>query len=84
MAASRWRTFTFPTPGPRRGITSGGLIQEPFLRLLHGETRSPEGTVRIATDHADYFAWMREHIAKVPAMFEVHPWDQPDGSDIAG
>lgn len=33
--------------------------------------------VRIATDHADYFAWMEEHAAKVDDIFERLPYEPP-------
>ena len=66
----------FPDPWPKKRHHKRRLIQEPFLRELH-RILEPQGLVRIATDHEDYFAWMREHIARVPELFAQLPFDRP-------
>ncbi len=66
----------FPDPWPKKRHHKRRLIQAPFLHQLH-RTLVPGGLVRLATDHADYFAWMQEHIAQVPDLFETLPFDRP-------
>ncbi len=59
----------FPDPWPKSRHNKRRLVQAPFLRLLH-RLLEPGGTVRLATDHLDYFAWMEDHVAQVADHFE--------------
>jgi tRNA G46 methylase TrmB len=45
-------------------------------RELH-RVLEPSGLLRIATDHADYFAWMREHLAPAASLYEELPFESP-------
>jgi tRNA (guanine-N7-)-methyltransferase len=69
----------FPDPWPKARHHKRRLIQEPFLRELHRVLQTG-GMVRIATDHSDYFAWMQEHAAKVPELFEQVAFESPDSA----
>lgn len=63
----------FPDPWPKARHHKRRLIQEPFLRTVHRITR--EGSLlRIVTDHADYFAWIQDHLRSVADLFEAQPW----------
>jgi tRNA (guanine-N7-)-methyltransferase len=66
----------FPDPWPKARHHKRRLIQAPFLRELH-RVLTPDGCVRLATDHSDYFTWMQEHAAMVPELFEPVPFDSP-------
>jgi tRNA (guanine-N7-)-methyltransferase len=66
----------FPDPWPKKRHHKRRLIQAPFLRELH-RVLQPQGQVRIATDHSEYFAWMNEHIALVGDLFAVLPFESP-------
>jgi tRNA (guanine-N7-)-methyltransferase len=70
----------FPDPWPKKRHHKRRLVQAPFLRELHRVLES-DGRVRLATDHADYFAWMQEHAAAVNALFESLPFDSPASAD---
>jgi tRNA (guanine-N7-)-methyltransferase len=69
----------FPDPWPKARHHKRRLIQEPTLRLFH-RALEPAGRVRLVTDHADYFQWMLEHIAKVPDLFEQAGFDAPESA----
>lgn len=66
----------FPDPWPKSRHNKRRLIQEPFLRDLH-RVLAPGGSVRIATDHGDYFAWMNEHADRVAELFAKLPFESP-------
>jgi tRNA (guanine-N7-)-methyltransferase len=66
----------FPDPWPKARHHKRRLIQAPFLGELH-RVLQREGLVRIATDHTDYFAWMGDHAAQVPQLFERLPFESP-------
>lgn len=72
----------FPDPWPKKRHHKRRLIQEPFLRLLHRKLQ-PGGQARIATDHAEYFQWMREHLARVTDLFTCRQWEQA-GDELVG
>ncbi|MEO1237301.1 MAG: tRNA (guanosine(46)-N7)-methyltransferase TrmB, partial [Planctomycetota bacterium] len=46
----------FPDPWPKKRHHKRRTVQAPFLLELHRVLR-PGGEVRLATDHAEYFAW---------------------------
>ncbi len=69
----------FPDPWPKARHNKRRLIQEPFLRELH-RALVPAGRVRIATDHADYFHWMQEHVGRVTDIFETLPFESPESA----
>ena len=64
----------FPDPWPKARHHKRRLVQAPFLRELH-RVLTPDGCVRLATDHADYFAWMQDHTAQVADLFTIEPFD---------
>ncbi len=66
----------FPDPWPKARHNKRRLIQAPFLAELH-RVLLPEGRVRIATDHADYFQWMNDHLAQVTHLFDKLPYESP-------
>ncbi len=70
----------FPDPWPKKRHHKRRLFQTPFLRELH-RVLQPDGQIRIATDHVDYFAWMEEHAANVTELFERLPFESPDAAD---
>lgn len=69
----------FPDPWPKARHHKRRSVQAPFLRELHRVLR-PGGEVRLATDHAEYFAWMEEHAAEVSDLFERRPFERPDSA----
>ncbi len=69
----------FPDPWPKARHHKRRLIQVPFLREMH-RVLQPAGHVRLATDHTDYFAWMNEHAAQVPELFDILPFESPDSA----
>lgn len=66
----------FPDPWPKKRHHKRRSVQAPFLRELH-RVLQPDGEIRLATDHADYFAWMQEHAAQVEDLFERRPFERP-------
>ena len=70
----------FPDPWPKARHHKRRLVQAPFLRELDRVLTGPGATVRIATDHADYFAWMEEHAAKVADLFERLSFESPEAA----
>jgi tRNA (guanine-N7-)-methyltransferase len=76
----------FPDPWPKARHHKRRLVAEPFLRQLH-RVLEPGAHVRIATDHADYFAWMQDHAAKVADLYTRLPYEPPDAAgtnELAG
>lgn len=66
----------FPDPWPKAKHHKRRLVQVPFLEQCH-RVLQPGGTVRMVTDHDEYFAWMLDHIGQVPQLFEKAPFDRP-------
>jgi len=66
----------FPDPWPKQRHHKRRLVQSPMLRQFHRVLRDG-GDVRLATDHAGYFAWMEEEAAKVSDLFERLPFESP-------
>lgn len=66
----------FPDPWPKKRHHKRRLVQSAFLRELH-RVLQPNGLVRIATDHTDYFEWMNEHLSEVEDLFEGLPFESP-------
>ena len=85
--AIRQAHIYFPDPWPKKRHHKRRLIQPPFLRQLHRaladtDANDPEaGHVRIATDHADYFAWMEDAAAHVSDIFERLPFTSPEAAE---
>ncbi len=74
----------FPDPWPKKRHHKRRLIQAPFLEHLHRVlTHTRDATVRITTDHAEYFKWMFEASAPVSALFDREPYE-PDTSAPTG
>lgn len=65
----------FPDPWPKARHHKRRIIQLPFLQEVH-RILTPGGKLRLVTDHADYFAWMREKLAAQTAL-QVIPFDSP-------
>jgi tRNA (guanine-N7-)-methyltransferase len=72
----------FPDPWPKKRHHKRRSVQAPFLRELH-RVLQPDGEVRLATDHAEYFQWMEEHAAHVADLFDRQPFEKP-GSEGEG
>jgi tRNA (guanine-N7-)-methyltransferase len=58
----------FPDPWPKRRHNGRRVIQKKFLLNIH-EALSTNGKFYIATDHAEYFEWMK---ALILPMIDVH------------
>lgn len=69
----------FPDPWPKKRHHKRRLIAQPFLRQLH-RVLEPEGLVRIATDHDDYFQWITEHAAAVADLFDRLAFQSPESA----
>jgi len=69
----------FPDPWPKARHHKRRLIQEPFLREAY-RVLQPGGIIRIATDHADYFQWMQEHVARTSDIYKVLPFESPESA----
>ncbi len=68
----------FPDPWPKKRHHKRRFVQTDNLHLVHRKLiDSPDSEMRIATDHADYFAWMQDIFATVPELFEVVPFERP-------
>jgi len=57
---------------------AGGPSAHPTGQVGGQTTASPR--IRIATDHADYFDWMREHAATVEDLFDRLPFQSPESA----
>ena len=76
----------FPDPWPKKRHNKRRLVQAEFLRMLHTKLVVPAqqgeaGLVRLATDHADYFAWMRAAAAEVSDLYEMLPFESPASAE---
>ena len=82
----------------KRRLVQEGFLREVHRVLRSGDTGARStptevgvsgailgpGRLRIATDHADYFAWMEEHVGKVADLFERLPFESPAPGGAAG
>ena len=75
----------FPDPWPKKRHHKRRLLCETFFRQLH-RTLKGQATVRIVTDHEDYFEWINEHAQNVRDLFETIPFqsvrDAEDGQIV--
>jgi tRNA (guanine-N7-)-methyltransferase len=67
----------FPDPWPKKRHHKRRLIQAPFLRLLHAKLSAEPGggSVRLATDHSDYYQWMLEQVEQVGELYDRLPFE---------
>lgn len=71
----------FPDPWPKTRHHKRRLVQLPFIQEAHRILR-PGGTLRLVTDHADYFAWMQDVLARqdlltvIPFTGVINPGDE--------
>jgi tRNA G46 methylase TrmB len=56
------------------------VVSEQFLRAA-ARALAPEGELRIATDHADYFAEIERTVARVP-QFAARPNETNDAAPV--
>ena len=74
----------FPDPWPKTRHNKRRLIQAPFLRDLY-RVLETKGSIRIVTDHADYFQWTLDHAAQVADLFATADLDRSAGpGEIVG
>lgn len=73
----------FPDPWPKAKHHRRRMVQDRFLIDAHRILR-PGGQLRVVTDHAPYWAWMREHFDRFtapgegrPALFAEGPFTSP-------
>lgn len=66
----------FPDPWPKARHNKRRTFQEGFLRELH-RVLTPDGRIRVATDHLDYWQWMQEHAAKVADLYDIEAFEPP-------
>ncbi len=76
----------FPDPWPKKRHHKRRLVQADFLRLLHQKLIEPAavgqtGLIRLATDHADYFEWMKEAASQVEDFYQVLPFEPPASAE---
>ena len=77
----------FPDPWPKKKHHKRRFVCEANLRELHRVLRGREtddaeaGKVRLATDHADYFAWMEEAAAACDDAFERLAFERPGSGE---
>ena len=69
----------FPDPWPKKRHHKRRLICESFLRIL-ADKLEPSGSVRIATDHSDYFQWILDHAGRVSDRFLQAPFERPESA----
>ena len=67
----------FPDPWPKARHNQRRTFQEPFLRDELYRVLRPAGEIHVATDHLDYWQWMREHAERVSDLYEVRPFEPP-------
>lgn len=73
----------FPDPWPKKRHHKRRLVQSGFLRDLlrvlvaPGADDPDAGCVRIATDHADYFAWIEDAAAAVSEVYDRRAFVPP-------
>jgi tRNA (guanine-N7-)-methyltransferase len=65
----------FPDPWPKSRHHKRRLIQPEFLNEAH-RILAPGGQVRVVTDHADYFEWIKAVFAGQSALAEI-PFESP-------
>jgi tRNA (guanine-N7-)-methyltransferase len=63
----------FPDPWPKRRHHDRRIVSEEFLRAV-ADVLVPRGSLRIATDHAEYFAHIQRVLLRVPEF-------SPDAED---
>lgn len=64
----------FADPWPKTRHHERRMVQESNLKRIV-ELLKPQGTLRIATDHAEYLTWMIEHLKRVPALIPQFSWN---------
>lgn len=69
----------FPDPWPKSRHHKRRLIQDAFLQQLHRILR-PDGLVRFATDHMDYFQWTADKADRAGSLFERLPFERPESA----
>ncbi|MEQ9454959.1 MAG: hypothetical protein RLN76_10260 [Phycisphaeraceae bacterium] len=73
----------FPDPWPKKRHHKRRFFQLSNLEQVHRVLIDPHpedpdsGQLRVATDHADYYAWMQEHAALAAHLFERLPYQPP-------
>ena len=66
----------FPDPWPKARHHKRRIIQSGVLNLIANRLK-PGGVLHVATDHADYAAWIAE-LAEVEPQLEYMGWPWPD------
>lgn len=66
----------FPDPWPKARHHKRRIIQSGTLHLIATRLR-PGGVLHVATDHADYAAWIRD-LAEVEPMLRYRGWPWPE------
>jgi tRNA (guanine-N7-)-methyltransferase len=72
----------FPDPWPKARHHKRRLIQLPFLKEVH-RALEPGGKLRLVTDHADYFAHMKQTLAGQDDL-KVISFDSPVAAQGSG
>lgn len=67
----------FPDPWPKKRHHKRRLIQEPFIKLVHGAL-IPNGRLQIVTDHQDYFEQIQA-VVSASAM-RVIEYNRPESA----
>lgn len=64
----------FADPWPKTRHHERRMVQENNLKRMV-QLLKPQGTLRIATDHAEYLTWMIDHLKRVPELVPQFSWD---------
>lgn len=68
----------FPDPWPKKRHHKNRLFQADFVRHVY-RALAPQGTLNVATDHADYFEQMQTVMAENPLFESIPPLERaPD------
>ena len=67
----------FPDPWPKARHHKRRTFQQPFLRQHLHRILEPGGRIRVATDHLEYWDWMREHADQVRDLYDIEPFVSP-------
>jgi len=68
----------FPDPWPKKRHHKRRLFSDEFLTLAH-RTLTPGGLLLIATDHADYWAWIVETLSRQTLLERCDALPTPPG-----
>lgn len=69
----------FPDPWPKKRHHKRRSVQDATLEIFH-RMLTPQGEVRIVTDHEGYWQWMSERFARATHLFTQTPFERPESA----